>query len=248
MKELSRRILSYSELLKLKRWPTPTVYNGWEQITRRDIAGECTNIEETHDFMPEMGPMVGYAVTLIVEPSNPKHKATCSWMDYYEYLAAVPGPKIVCVQDLDKPKVLGSTWGEVTANINRTLGCVGTITDGAVRDIDGMVNAGFKAIARRLAVGHAHARPVEWDCAVNIFGTRVEPGTLMHADIHGFLAIPVEDQGSLMEAVQFMDDLECNTMISAARQPFGRSPKEIVTDFAEALDELIHESENKFQH
>ena len=56
--------LSHTQLLQLKRWNTPTIYNGWEQITSRDNAHDGFNLEETHDFMPQMGPMVGYAVTV----------------------------------------------------------------------------------------------------------------------------------------------------------------------------------------
>ena len=63
------------------------------------------------------------------------------------------------MQDLDKPRVIGSFWGEVNSNIHRALGCVGTITDGAIRDVDEMTNAGFKALARRLCVGHALVHP-----------------------------------------------------------------------------------------
>ena len=37
--------------------------------------GEGINLEETRDFMPQMGLMVGYAVTLVIEPSNPAHVA-----------------------------------------------------------------------------------------------------------------------------------------------------------------------------
>jgi len=67
-------MLSHSELLELKRWNTPTIYNGWEQITQKDSSKECFNLEETTDFMPQMGPMVGYAVTLVIEPGNAVHK------------------------------------------------------------------------------------------------------------------------------------------------------------------------------
>ena len=67
-------LLSHSELLELKRWNTPTIYNGWEQITKLDHCADAFNLEETRDFMPQMGPMVGYAVTLRVEPSNPEHR------------------------------------------------------------------------------------------------------------------------------------------------------------------------------
>ena len=65
--------LAYGDLLQLKRWNTPTIYNGWEQITRHDASKDGFNIEETRDFMPHMGPMIGYAVTVVCEPSNRRH-------------------------------------------------------------------------------------------------------------------------------------------------------------------------------
>src|SRR6185436_1634895 len=124
---------THAQLLQLKRWNTPTIYNGWEQITKHDFGRTQFNLEETRDFMPQMGPMVGYAVTLVIEPTNPKHPETNpnAWSEYRRYIAGVPGPKIVVVQDLDKPRVIGSFWGEVMSNTHRSLGCVGTITDGA---------------------------------------------------------------------------------------------------------------------
>ncbi len=143
-------MLTHAELLQLKRWNTPTIYNGWEQITKHDSAHEGVNLEEVRDFMPQMGPMVGYAVTLVVEPGNPKHKENANARgEYLKYVASIPGPKIAVVQDLDKPNVFGSFWGEVQSNTHRALGCVGTITDGAIRDLDEMTNAGLKSLARR---------------------------------------------------------------------------------------------------
>src|SRR5690349_18948270 len=56
--------LPHSALLELQRWNTPTIYNGWEQITRHNSARDAFNLEETRDFMPQMGPMVGYALTV----------------------------------------------------------------------------------------------------------------------------------------------------------------------------------------
>lgn len=132
--------LTAAELLQLQRWSSPAIYNGWEQITRRNVASEAFNLEETRDFMPQMGPMVGWAVTVVIEPSNEKHRAANpeGWSEYRRYVAIVPGPKVVVVQDLDKPQVIGSYWGEVNANMHRALGCVGTVTDGAIRDLDEM--------------------------------------------------------------------------------------------------------------
>jgi 4-hydroxy-4-methyl-2-oxoglutarate aldolase len=216
--------LTHSDLLKLKRWNTPTIYNGWEQVTSHDVTNTAWNEEETRDFMPQMGPMVGRAITLVIEPSNASHKARTSvWDDYRSYVASNEGPTIVVVEDLDKPRTVGSFWGEVNANVHRALGCVGTITDGAIRDLDEMTNAGLKAIARRLCVGHAHVAPVRWGEPVTVFGRRIEPGQLIHADKHGFLAVPAEDEAALLEAACFMDANECNTIIAAARSSAGQS-------------------------
>ncbi len=221
--------LTHADFLQLKRWNTPTVYNGWEQITQRNIAAEGFNKEETRDFMPHMGPMVGHAVTVVIQPSDPSHREANAnaWSEYRHYVASVPGPKIVVVQDQDKPQVIGAFWGEVNSNIHRALGCVGTIVDGAIRDVDEMNNAGFKALARCMCVGHAFSHPVKWNCEVQVFGTSVKPGDVIHADKHGFLVIPPEDQPGLLEAARFMDANECNTLIPAARHTLGKSVDEI---------------------
>lgn len=241
-------MLAHSELLQLKRWNTPTIYNGWEQITQRDSGKECFNHEETTDFMPQMGPMVGYAVTVIIEPGNANHPKEYpnAWSEYRKYIATVPGPKIVVVQDLDKPKVLGSFWGEVNANIHKALDCVGTITDGSIRDLDEMNNAGFKAIAKRLSVGHAYSTPVKWNCEVEVFGTKIYPGQLIHTDKHGFLVIPEEDERDLLAAARFMDTNECNTLIASARCSHGKSMQEILSDLDQATAEFKSAAQRKF--
>lgn len=240
--------LSHAELLQLKRWNTPTIYNGWEQITSHDVAQEGFNLEETHDFMPQMGPMVGYAVTLVIEPSVREHKAKSdAWSEYRDYVAGVPGPKIVVVQDRDKPSVIGSFWGEVNSNVHRALGCVGTITDGAIRDLDEMTSAGFKALARRLCVGHAHSIPVDWNVDVEVFGQTIRPGQLVHADKHGFMAVPEEDEAGLLEAALFMDNNECQTVIAAARGCCGLSNHEVLAKINAASAVFGQASRARFQ-
>ena len=239
--------LSHADILELKRWNTPTIYNGWEQVTRHNTATDGFNIEEVRDFIPQMGPMVGYAVTVVIEPSNPEHKKkTDVWNDYWRYVAAAPGPKIVVVQDLDKPRVIGSFWGEVNSNIHRSLGCVGTITDGAVRDVDEMCNAGFKAIARRMCVGHANSWLVRWGCEVEVFGRKVQPGQLIHADKHGFIAIPGEDAARVLDAARFMDSNECRTVISAARNTAGKTTEQLIADMNQALADFGKAAKEKF--
>ena len=238
--------LSHADLLQLKRWNTPTIYNGWEQITSQDIAADAFNLEPTTDFMPQMGPMIGRAVTMVIEPSNPAHKQSYDARAYREYIASIPGPKIVVVQDLNKPNFVGSTWGEVNSNTHRALGCVGTITDGCIRDLDEMTNAGFKALAKRLCVGHAHVTPIEWGCDVEVFGQTIVPGQLVHADKHGFLVIPPGEENGLLDASVFMDQNECNTVIRAARGASGLTESELITSLNQAGKDFGEAAKEKF--
>ena len=167
--------------------------------------------------------------------------------EYRRYMASVPGPKIVVVQDLDRPRVIGSFWGEVNSNIHRALGCVGTITDGAIRDVDEMTNAGFKALARRLCVGHAHVHPVRWGCEVEVFGRVIRPGDLIHADKHGFLVVPPEEQAALLDASRFMDANECETVIPAARSAAGKTTEEVLTGIEAAVSQFSANVRKKFR-
>ncbi len=217
------RPLPDSELLQLQRWNTPTIYNGWEQITAQNAARDAFNLEETHDFIPEALPICGWAVTVVIQPGDRSHapRGAELWAAYRAYLASQPGPKIVMVQDLDKPACYGAGWGEVNTNIHRALGCIGGVIDGAVRDVDEIRHTGFKVLARRLAVGHACAIPIRWGCEVEVFGRKIVPGQLIHADQHGFLAVPMGEEKSLLEAARFMDQAECDTLIPAARGAQG---------------------------
>jgi regulator of RNase E activity RraA len=71
-------------------------------------------------------------------------------------------------------------------------------------------------------------------CGVLSARQQVSPGDLIHADKHGFLAIPKEDQSRIYEASCFMDANECETLIAAARSSAGKSSDEVV----QALNEV----------
>ncbi len=243
------RRISTAEMLELRRWNTPTVYNGWEQITSQNPGEDAFNLEPTVDYMPQMGAMTGRAITVVCEPSNPVHKQqnAGAWSEYRRYVASLEGPKVVVVQDLDKPRTMGAFWGEVNSSLHRALGCVGTITDGAIRDVDEMTNAGFKALARRMCVGHAYSCPVRWNCAVEVFGRRVEPGQLLHADKHGFMVIRAEDEDRLLEASRYLDSQECQTVIAAALDSAGLTMEQKLEKFDEAARHYVRGVKEKFK-
>jgi regulator of RNase E activity RraA len=117
-----------------------------------------------------------------------------------------------------------------------------------VRDLDEMTSAGFKALARRLCVGHAHVAPVRWNCEVEVFGTKVRPGQLIHADKHGFLAIPEGEEKRLLEAARFMDENECTSVIPAAFAAAGLTADEICQRIDEAATKFGAAVKTKFNN
>mmetsp|Transcript_20411 Transcript_20411/g.54872 ORF Transcript_20411/g.54872 Transcript_20411/m.54872 type:complete len:325 (-) Transcript_20411:110-1084(-) len=221
---LSRRTpLDTTTLLQLLKWNTPTVFNGWEQITANPSYGrECFNLEPITDHAPIFGPMLGYALTVRISPGDRTvAQLAANRQRFREHVASLPPqhPKIVVVEDADKPRIYGSMWGEVNATFFKAIGAVGCITDGGVRDLDEMAAVGFHAMSRGVCIGHSFGGvPIEWDVPVNVFGVTVRPGQLIHADKHGFLVVPEEDEPRLLEATEFMDLLERKHTIVPGRE------------------------------
>ena len=228
--------LPESDLLQLGRWNCPTVYNGWQLITKRNYL-ECSyNHEAVMDCAPQMGAMVGYAVTLEYTARDIERRQTSGpgIAELQNYLATIPGPKILMCKDIDRPNSVGSIFGEVSGNTYRALGCVGGITDGWVRDVDEACAGGFKLMARHLGVGCGYFVHMNFGCEIEIFGAKIKPGMLVHADKYGFIAIPKEETPHLVEAVRFSDDNECRTVIPAAKAVTGKTMEEILDQLGKA--------------
>ena len=81
---------------------------------------------------------------------------------------------------------------------------------------------------------------------MTVFGCLIRPGQLIHADKHGFLAIPECDEGRLLEAARFMDSNECQTLIAAARNSEGKTTEEILKAIDRAADEFNQNTKKKF--
>ena len=157
---------------------------------------------EVRSIFPELGNMIGYAVTGVISaktpPSSHMRIARTEWFDY---VLSIPEPRVVVLKDLDYPDVLGSYWGEVQSNVHKALGCVGTVTDGGVRDLDEMREAGFFAFATEVLVSHAYVHMVEYGVPVTIGGLTVDPGDIMLGDQHGVLRLPKDIAADIPRAV-----------------------------------------------
>ena len=93
--------------------------------------------------------MLGYAVTLKVRSSSPPTTggSYLDRTDWWNFILSLPAPRVVVLQDVDSKPGEGSLLGEVHANILRALGCMGAVTNGAVRDVPAAEAMGFQFFA-----------------------------------------------------------------------------------------------------
>lgn len=179
---------------QIRRLDTCTVSNAIERLKARlrnegQISGHAT-----HCIFPDLPPVLGFAVTgamhSLTEPAS--GRAYHENIHWWRYVASVPEPRIMVVQDRDHTPGAGALLGELHATIGQALHCVGYITNGSVRDLPAVHAAGFQLFAGSVAVSHKYAHISEFGKPVEIGGLRIAPGDLLHGDRHGVHSIPLK--------------------------------------------------------
>jgi regulator of RNase E activity RraA len=170
-------------LEQLRTLDARTVSNAIERLDVR-LRNEGFSDISVRCLSPSLPPRVGYAATgRIRTMSAPTARY---WyhdrLDWWEYLATIPAPRVIVFEDMDKRPGFGALFGEVHAQIGRALGCIGYVTNGAVRDLAGIERTGFHLFARGVSVSHAYAHVVDFGEPVEVGGLRVNPGDLLHGD------------------------------------------------------------------
>lgn len=211
-------VASENQFAFLRSIDTPTVCNLIE-IVAPERRGAGYTVSHLHCPFPDLPPMVGFAKTVTIRArdkvSGPSYMQ--KRMDYLDYVAAAPRPSVVVIEDKDDPPGYGAFWGEVQTNVHTALGCIGTITNGSVRDIPA-VAAGFQMLAGSLSPSHAYVHVVEFGVPVTIHGMAVKSGDLVHADRHGAVVVPVDKIDAMQAALDGLAKQEAR-IIAAARAP-----------------------------
>src|SRR5580698_5315466 len=168
---------------------------------------------------PHLPPMVGFAKTVTMRARDKVSGASymAKRMDYLDYVAAAPQPGIAVIEDLDDPAGYGAFWGEVQTNVHKALGCLGTVTNGSIRDI-AQVAEGFQMLAGSITPSHAYVHVVEFGIPVTIHGMEVMSGDLIHADRHGAVVVPADKIDAMKTALDGLMKQEAR-IIAAARAP-----------------------------
>ena len=203
----------------LRSIDTPTVCNLLEMVAP-ERRGHGYTVKHLHCPFPDLPPMVGFAKTVTIKTRDSVPLGQASYvgkrLDYLDYVAAPPAPSVVVIEDLDGEHVgYGAFWGEVQSNLHKALGCLGTVTNGSIRDIP-MIPPGFQMLAGSISPSHAYVHVVDFGVPVNVHGMAVTSHDLVHADRHGAVVVPVETIAAMRPAFDQLTAQEAR-IIQASR-------------------------------
>ena len=187
-----RSLLTEADLDALRHFDTCMISNAIETFDAR-LRNTGFADSGIYCIFKDAPPMVGYAATARLRSGEPPmvggsfHDRADFWMSILE----IPAPRILVLEDMDDPPARGAFVGDMHAAILKALGCIGYLTNGAVRELPAVRTMGIQLFAGSIAVSHAYAHIFDVGATVKVGGMEVRPRDLLHGDRHGVLTVPV---------------------------------------------------------
>ena len=182
---------------QLRTFDSPTIFNAVDKY----INESKTYSRDTHSLMytdktikcllPELGSIVGKAITAEVTTNDPDSKSI-PWDEYYSTLETSDSPIISVIKDVDSNPGRGACFGDGMAYGHKMLGVKGAIVDGTIRDLDGIKEAGLPIWANGLVPGHGTFNLISVNSSIVVGNLRIQENDILVADINGCAKIPRE--------------------------------------------------------
>jgi 4-hydroxy-4-methyl-2-oxoglutarate aldolase len=191
-------LLTEGELDALRQFDTCMIANAIETFNVRLHNTGFTNASIRCIFK-DAPPMVGYAATARLRSGEPPMVGNTfhDRADFWNSILQIPSPRILVLEDKDNPPGRGAFVGDMHAAILKALGCIGHVTNGAVRELAAVRAMGVQLFAGNVAVSHAYAHIFDLGASITVGGMEVRPGDLLHGDQHGLLTIPAKVAGAI---------------------------------------------------
>lgn len=192
--------LNDDQISALREIDTPTICNAIERFNVRGRVEGFLGMD-IRCLLPELGSMVGYAVTATVDSTTPgAQQDDGAWRAWVEAMVAAPKPVVLAFEDVGPQPRKSAHFGEMMATLSKRLGVVGLVTNGGVRDILEVKRLGLHYFAAGAVPSHGSPRLLEINVPVTLDGVRIEPGDLLHGDINGVTTIPLAIAAQVIEA------------------------------------------------
>src|SRR6202049_1622130 len=215
-------LLNEGELDALRQFDTCMVANAIETFNVRlhntgftDAGIRC--------LFKDAPPMVGYAATARLRSGEPPMVGNTfhDRGDFWNSSLQISPPRILVLEDKDNPAGRGAFVGDMHAAILKALGCIGYVTNGAVRELAAVRARGIQLFVGSVAVSHAYAHIFDVGASITVGGMDVRPGDLLHGDRHGVLTIPAEIAAAILAVAAEMQRAEQNVIDFCRSSPLS---------------------------
>ena len=163
----------------------------------------------THEFYmggdicsvtPGLSPTVGVAVTCQMDSSTPEGEPDMDpFWQQLEQMDSMDVPAVWVVETVGSRPDHECVLGDGTAKLLHSVGCVGSVTNGRVRDVEGLLTVPLAVYCRGTVVHHCALRIVAIDVPVSVGGIVVQPGDIIHAWEEGVIRVPPGSAEKLVE-------------------------------------------------
>lgn len=177
------------------------LHNPWTENWYTDQSVRC--------MYPELGPIVGYAVTCVYGLPDPSY-SRLSFMDVLDALEASKRPSILVFQQKFPREIAGKVGlagGNMTAAM-KAVGCVGAISNGPSRDIDEIRPMQFQYMLSGVTAGHGAMAVHAVNVPVTVAGMDVSPGDIIHMDENGACKFPADKLEAVFKNVKALKEEE----------------------------------------
>ncbi|MBI2864039.1 MAG: hypothetical protein HYX94_05705 [Chloroflexi bacterium] len=189
--------MNAQNLQRLLEFDTPTVANGLELLRIQDPCVGYTG-PDVRCLMPELGPRIGIAVTARLDTTTAGSDNPASlfpeWLRIIREAAQACGgepiPVFAIMESVGPRPRYTVTIGDMMATRMAIAGAVGFLSNGSIRDIDGVRETGLACWGAGLSPMHGRLRWLDVNSPVVIDGMTVRPGDIVQADINGAIIIP----------------------------------------------------------
>ena len=180
------------------------LYNPWTENWYTDTSIRC--------IYPEMGAVIGHAVTCVYGLPDPNFSGRLSFMDVIDALDAMKKPTILVIQQKWPDGIMAKAGlaGEIMTTSMQAVGCIGLLSNGPSRDVDAIRRLNFQMLLGGVTAGHGEMAVQAVNVPVSVGGMDVAPGDLIHMDENGAVKFPADKAPAGLANARAMLDAEAH--------------------------------------